>query len=86
MIFHVCNVLSYLCGENYDTVVELITYWLINDYQNFEIKAAVLAHMRDLFARNMRQQEQQAAKWRQQIKIELMNAKTENVFKIFYNI
>uniref|UniRef100_A0A915EDK0 Uncharacterized protein n=1 Tax=Ditylenchus dipsaci TaxID=166011 RepID=A0A915EDK0_9BILA len=65
MVFHMCNVLSYLTGENYDIVIELITYWLTGDVIG-DVKAAVHNHMRDLYARNMRQMEQQAAKIRLQ--------------------
>lgn len=59
MIFFLCNVLSYLMGENYDIVVELVTVWLLNEMDE-EVKAAVHSHMRDLFARNLREQEQQS--------------------------
>ncbi|KAI3412029.1 Protein tyrosine phosphatase domain-containing protein 1 [Globodera pallida] len=52
--------------ENYDTLVDLLTFWFTGD-NNRDVKQAVYCHMRDLFARNMRQQEQQAAEWRRRM-------------------
>uniref|UniRef100_A0A914IDW8 Uncharacterized protein n=1 Tax=Globodera rostochiensis TaxID=31243 RepID=A0A914IDW8_GLORO len=66
VVFYVCNVISFLTGENYDTLVDLLTFWFTGD-NNRDVKQAVYCHMRDLFARNMRQQEQQAAEWRRRM-------------------
>ncbi|KAI6187416.1 hypothetical protein M3Y98_00241000 [Aphelenchoides besseyi] len=59
LIFFLCNVLSYLSIQNYDVVTDLITYWLLNDVPN-DVKACVHAHLRSLYARNLKEQEQQA--------------------------
>ncbi|KAH7693807.1 hypothetical protein AAVH_39153 [Aphelenchoides avenae] len=59
MIFYLCNVLSYLTGENYDAVTELMATWITNDVHP-DVKSAIHAHMRDLFARNLREQEEQS--------------------------
>lgn len=66
IVFYVCNILSYLTGENYDSVVDLLTFWFAGD-SNRDVKQAIYCHMRDLFARNMRQQEQQATAWRRRM-------------------
>jgi hypothetical protein len=63
LLLHLCNVLSLLAGENYDIVVELLCHWTTGDVQP-EVKSAFRAHMRDLFARNMREQEEQAQRLR----------------------
>ncbi|KAL3070484.1 hypothetical protein niasHT_032274 [Heterodera trifolii] len=68
VVFYVCNVMSFLTGENYDTMVDLLTFWFVGD-NNRDVKQALYCHMRDLFARNMRQQEQQAAEWRRRMAI-----------------
>ncbi|CAK5039578.1 unnamed protein product [Meloidogyne enterolobii] len=65
IVFYVCNILSYLT-ENYDSVVDLLTFWFAGD-SNRDVKQAIYCHMRDLFARNMRQQEQQATAWRRRM-------------------
>ncbi|CAK5048693.1 unnamed protein product [Meloidogyne enterolobii] len=62
IVFYVCNILR----ENYDSVVDLLTFWFAGD-SNRDVKQAIYCHMRDLFARNMRQQEQQATAWRQRM-------------------
>ncbi|KAI1702395.1 dual specificity phosphatase, catalytic domain-containing protein [Ditylenchus destructor] len=67
MVFFLCNVLSFLSGENYDVLSDLITYWLTGDV-NGDVKNAVHGHMRDLYARNMQQQEKQAAEIRRRRK------------------
>ncbi|KAI6176013.1 hypothetical protein M3Y97_00752800 [Aphelenchoides bicaudatus] len=59
LIFYLFNVFSFLTNENYDTVTELICYWLIADVQT-DVKKAVHDHLRGLFARNLKQQEEQA--------------------------
>lgn len=56
MVFYLLNALSYISGENYDTLTELISYWLTGDVFN-DVKSAIYCHMRELFARNMHQQE-----------------------------
>ncbi|CAD5227025.1 unnamed protein product [Bursaphelenchus xylophilus] len=58
-VFFLCNVLSYLTEQNYDIVTELITFWMLGDVVN-DVKQSVHGHMRDLYARNLRQQEAQA--------------------------
>ncbi|CAD5220198.1 unnamed protein product [Bursaphelenchus okinawaensis] len=58
-VFFLCNVLSYLTEQNYDIVTELITLWMLGDVVN-DVKQAVHGHMRDLYARNLKQQEAQA--------------------------
>lgn len=58
--------LSYLSGENYDILTDLITYWLTGNVYN-DVKSAVYCHMRELFARNMHQQELQAEQYRRQL-------------------
>lgn len=53
-----------MTGENYDVVVDVISIWLINDLDN-NLKSAIHTHMRDLFARNLHEQQEQSSKKRQ---------------------
>lgn len=59
IVFFLCNVFSYLTVENYEIVASLIPTWMLEEITN-EAKMAVHGHMRDLYARNLKQQEEQA--------------------------
>ena len=53
-----------MTGENYEVVVDVMCIWLINDLDN-NLKSAIHTHMRDLFARNLHEQQEQSLKKRQ---------------------
>uniref|UniRef100_A0A7E4VZU9 TYR_PHOSPHATASE_2 domain-containing protein n=1 Tax=Panagrellus redivivus TaxID=6233 RepID=A0A7E4VZU9_PANRE len=59
LVFYLCNALSYVIGENYEVIVDLIAIWLTNEV-NVNVKSAIHNHMRDLFARNLSEQEREA--------------------------
>ena len=59
LVFYLLNVLSYLTGENYEVCSTLVAGWIFGPHCP-ELKATVHNYMRDLFARNLREQEQQS--------------------------